>query len=177
MRRAALLALAGLLLIACEGTEPTVPDPVLPGATGFFSPLPGAVQTQGFGCTSFALEPWAPECPGRHFHAGVDLAGFPEGTPVLAAAGGLVAAVRFDQRGYGNYMVVDHGHGLSTLYAHLQGADLKAGDPVFRGFRLGRLGSTGMSTGPHLHFEVRTDGRPVDPELFLPAVHLRGGSP
>ena len=95
---------------------------------------------------------------------------------MLAAAGGLVTVARFDPNGYGNYLVLDAGHGLTTLYAHLQEFDVQLGEPVFKGYPIARVGSTGMSTGPHLHFEVRTDGRPVDPELFLPAAHQRGGS-
>ena len=172
-----MLAAAVLLLVAgCDSTTPSFPVPVSEEVVGFLTPVPGAVLTQGFGCTSFALEPLVPGCPGRHFHSGIDLAK-PAGTPVLAAAGGLVTVARFDPNGYGNYLVLDAGHGLTTLYAHLQEFDVRLGEPVFKGYPIARVGSTGMSTGPHLHFEVRTDGRPVDPELFLPAAHQRGGSP
>jgi murein DD-endopeptidase MepM/ murein hydrolase activator NlpD len=176
MRTAAVLAAGLLLLAGCDSTTPNLPLPISDDAVGFLTPVPGAVLTQGFGCTSFALEPLVPECPGRHFHSGIDLA-MPAGTPVLAAAGGLVTVARFDPNGYGNYLVLDAGHGLTTLYGHLQEFDVQLGEPVFKGYPIARMGSTGMSTGPHLHFEVRTDGRPVDPELFLPAVHQRGGSP
>ena len=138
--------------------------------------VPKAVLTQAFGCTAVELEPTDATCAGGHFHSGIDLAK-PAGTPVLAAAGGLVTVARFDPNGYGNYLVLDAGHGLTTLYAHLQEFDVQLGEPVFKGYPIARVGSTGMSTGPHLHFEVRTDGRPVDPELFLPAAHQRGGSP
>ena len=177
MRTPAVLAAAVLLLVAgCDSTTPSFPVPVSEEVVGFLTPVPGAVLTQGFGCTSFALEPLVPGCPGRHFHSGIDLAK-PAGTPVLAAAGGLVTVARFDPNGYGNYLVLDAGHGLTTLYAHLQEFDVQLGEPVFKGYPIARVGSTGMSTGPHLHFEVRTDGRRVDPELFLPAAHQRGGSP
>jgi murein DD-endopeptidase MepM/ murein hydrolase activator NlpD len=153
-----------------------VPRPTSDGSTAFASPVPGAVRTQGFGCTDFWLEPVNPACPGGHFHGGLDLAA-PQGTPVRAAASGLVLAVRWDPTGYGLYLVIDHGHGLTTLYGHLWQAAVVLGHPVFRGEQVAQLGSTGNSTGAHLHFEVRTGGRPADPELFLAAANLRGGSP
>ena len=176
MKAVGLAAALLLLLGACDSTTPSFPLPATEDGVGFISPVPGGVMTQGFGCTSFALEPVVSECPGRHFHSGVDLAK-PAGTPVLAASGGLVTVARFDPYGYGNYLVLDAGHGLSTLYGHLQEFDVQLGEPVFKGYPIAKLGSTGMSTGPHLHFEVRSGGRPVDPELFLPAAHQRGGSP
>jgi len=177
MRRSALaLAVAMVLLAACDSTTPSFPLPVLAGDVAFVTPVPGAIRTQGFGCTSFEREPVQPECPGGHFHAGVDL-GAPQATPVLAAAGGLVTAVRWDPYGYGNYLVLDLGHGFTTLYAHLLETDVQVGEPVFRAHQVGLLGSSGNSTGAHLHFEVRSGGRPVDPELFLPAASTRGGSP
>ena len=177
MRSHVLALTAALLVTACESTTPTLPAAAdAAGGVGFINPLPGAARTQGFGCTYFDREPVAPDCPGGHFHAGVDLA-LGEGSPVSAAAGGLVTAVRFDRYGYGNYVTVDLGDGLSTLYAHLETAAVAAGALVLQGDPIGLVGTTGNSTGPHLHFEVRSGGRPVDPDLFLPAAHLRGGSP
>jgi murein DD-endopeptidase MepM/ murein hydrolase activator NlpD len=179
MPRAALgvlLSTAVLATVACDVTTPTLAAPVLEGHVGFATPVPGAIRTQGFGCTDFQLEPVNPDCPGGHFHAGLDL-GAPQGTPVRAAGSGLVQAVRWDPYGYGLYLVIDHGHGLTTLYGHLWQVAVVPGEPVFRGYQVGQVGSTGNSTGAHLHFEVRTDGRPADPELFLPAANLRGGSP
>ena len=179
MSRSALALLLGtavLASMACDTTTPSVLAPLVAGQAGFSAPVVGAIRTQGFGCTDFQLEPVSAACPGGHFHAGVDLAA-PQGTPVRAAAGGLVLAVRWDPAGYGLYLVIDHGHGLTTLYGHLWQAAVVLGERVFRGYQIGQVGSTGNSTGPHLHFEVRTDGRLVDPELFLPAANLRGGSP
>jgi murein DD-endopeptidase MepM/ murein hydrolase activator NlpD len=128
----------------------------------------GWVLTQGYGCTSFALEPVAPDCPGGHFHGGLDLAA-PAGTPVRAAAAGA-ARVAENPSGYGLHVVIDHGAGVATLYAHLQWTPLHGGQTVGAGEELGQVGSTGLSTGPHLHFEVRRNGRPVDPTPYLPAI-------
>ncbi|MEP7106053.1 MAG: M23 family metallopeptidase [Chloroflexota bacterium] len=177
MKRLALLAL--LPLAALGSLAPLAsPLPVSGDApTSLLTPLPGAVRTQGFGCTAFELEPAAPACPGGHFHAGLDLAGPRPGTPVLAAAGGLVVAVVSSPTGYGRHVVLDHGHGLTTLYAHLLAAEVATGELVGRAQPIGQLGSTGTSTGAHLHFEVRTGGRPADPELYLPAADFRGGAP
>jgi murein DD-endopeptidase MepM/ murein hydrolase activator NlpD len=174
------LALLALLPLAAAGSLPSaeLPPPLSAGPlTSLLTPLPGAVRTQGFGCTSFAFEPAKPDCPGGHFHAGLDLAGPLPGTPVIAAAGGLVLSVVASPTGYGVHVVLDHGHGLTTLYAHLLQSEVAAGDLVGGGQAIGQLGSTGNSTGPHLHFEVRAGGRPADPELYLPAAYSRGGSP
>lgn len=95
------------------------------------------------------------------FHTGLDL-GAREGSPVRAAGGGTV--IRASDAGtYGNLVVIDHGNGLETRYAHLQGFSVKPGDVVQPGEILGQVGKTGRVTGPHLHFEVRRDGQPVDP--------------
>src|SRR5207248_8520783 len=111
-------ATALLGAVGCAATTPGLGAPVLDGHVTFASPVPGAIRTQGFGCTDFVLEPASPACPGGHFHAGLDLAA-PQGTPVRAAASGLVQALRWDPAGYGLYLVIDHGHGLTTLYGHL----------------------------------------------------------
>ena len=99
------------------------------------------------------------------FHSGVDFAA-PTGTPVRAAAGGRVQAVGA-LGGYGNRVEVDHGNGLATRYAHLSRIFVKEGQVVTPGQALGAVGSTGRSTGPHLHFEVLRDGQFVDPQRFL----------
>jgi murein DD-endopeptidase MepM/ murein hydrolase activator NlpD len=128
-------------------------------------PLPHAAITQPFGPTDFALEP--PFAGYPHFHTGIDLAA-PAGTPVLAAAAGIVVAVVSGTTGYGNYVVIAHAAGLTTLYGHLETALVTAGQTVAQGQPIGLEGSTGNSTGPHCHFEVRVDGQPVDPTPFLP---------
>jgi murein DD-endopeptidase MepM/ murein hydrolase activator NlpD len=130
-------------------------------------PLAGWALSQPYGCTAFELEPAAPWCAGGHFHSGVDLAA-PAGTPVHAAAAGT-ARVALSPAGYGLHVVVDHGGGVTTLYGHLGSTGLRGGETVAAGAEVGLVGSSGLSTGPHLHFEVRRDGRPVDPLPWLPA--------
>ena len=97
----------------------------------------------------------------RQFHQGVDISA-PTGTPVRAALDGSVLFAGWFG-GYGKLVVIDHGEGISTLYGHLSAILVKPGQPIARGDMLGRVGSTGYSTGPHLHFEVRQNGRPIDP--------------
>jgi murein DD-endopeptidase MepM/ murein hydrolase activator NlpD len=146
-------------------------DPVLSGGGKLLVPLPHATITQGFGPTSYAFEAAYAGFP--HFHTGLDLAD-PLGTPVFAAADGVVALAQSmtDSSGalvgYGNYVLIDHGDGLQTLYGHLLAFAVKPGDMVKRGQLIGMVGSTGNSTGPHTHFEVRVDNSPVDPMQFLP---------
>lgn len=102
---------------------------------------------------------------GGAFHPGLDFKG-PLGAPIFAAAQGVVqfAGVR---SGYGNCVEVDHGQGLVTRYAHMSRIEARPGQRVGPGVEIGRIGSTGRSTGPHLHFEVRIADRPVDPRPFL----------
>lgn len=98
-------------------------------------------------------------------HKGIDLAA-PRGTPVYATADGIVGkAQRFGT--YGNYVQIEHGGELETRYAHLSGYTVKKGEYVQKGELIGYVGSTGRSTGPHLHYEVRVDGQAVDPMPFL----------
>jgi murein DD-endopeptidase MepM/ murein hydrolase activator NlpD len=106
--------------------------------------------------------------PGLHRgpHTGVDIAA-PLGAPVRATAPGKVLLVGYEKGGYGLYVVIEHGAGLSTLYAHLEMAFVRRGDQVMRGQVIGRVGSSGRSTGPHLHYEVRLAGRPVDPGPYI----------
>ena len=100
-------------------------------------------------------------------HPGVDLAE-PYGAEIHAAAAGRVTHAG-PAGGYGIMVEIDHGNGLATRYAHMSEALVEEGQEVSKGAVLGRLGSTGRSTGPHLHYEVRVDGEPVDPERFLRA--------
>ncbi len=101
----------------------------------------------------------------RRLHAGIDI-GAPTGTPIRAAQAGTVsfAGVR---GGYGNLVVIEHPDGTETRYAHASRLDVRAGDRVERGAVVAAVGSTGQSTGPHLHFEVRRGGEPVDPAPLL----------
>jgi murein DD-endopeptidase MepM/ murein hydrolase activator NlpD len=98
-------------------------------------------------------------------HAGTDF-GAPSGSPIYAAEAGVVVSAGV-RGGYGNATVIDHGGGVATLYAHQSRLGVRAGERVARGQVIGYVGSTGYSTGPHLHFEVRVNGTPVDPMGYL----------
>lgn len=95
-------------------------------------------------------------------HYGVDFA-LPTGSPVIAAADGTIKQVNASKRGFGNVIIIDHGNGYETLYAHLEKMEVRRGAKVTRGQKIGTIGSTGMSMGPHLHYEVHFQGQPVDP--------------
>ena len=99
-------------------------------------------------------------------HGGIDLAG-PVGTPVYATADGVVGRAEWNSGGYGNLIKVDHGRGIETRYGHLAQMLVRDGQPVKRGQLIGRMGSTGRSTGNHLHYEVRIDDRAVNPIPFM----------
>ncbi len=131
----------------------------------FIWPEPNAQISQGFGPTTFWFEPPYGTYP--HFHTGIDMVE-PFGSPVYAADDGVVALVGSSGSGYGNYVVIAHAGGFDTLYGHLSTALVKPGQQVTQGTPVGLEGSTGNSTGPHLHFELRIGGRPVDPTPYLP---------
>jgi murein DD-endopeptidase MepM/ murein hydrolase activator NlpD len=101
------------------------------------------------------------------FHAGVDIAGC-QGHPVAAAADGRVLYARASRGAMGKTVVLEHADGLRTVYAHLSRLEAREGATVRQGERIGAVGRTGRATGPHLHFEVRHQGRPVAPQTFLP---------
>ena len=101
----------------------------------------------------------------RLFHNGVDIAA-DSGTPIVAALKGKVATAEYSDS-YGNYVVVDHGKGLSTLYAHCSELQVQEGQTVQKGETVGLVGSTGVSTGPHLHFEVRRGEYRINPQWLV----------
>jgi len=101
----------------------------------------------------------------RQWHEGFDIANYP-GTPVYAAADGRVTSTKWRPR-YGNTVKIDHGYGFETRYAHFKNIYVRVGQEVKRGKRIGCIGSTGQVTGPHLHYEVRVLGQPVDPYDYL----------
>ena len=122
-------------------------------AGGWSWPAPGTV-TSGFGYR------W-----GR-LHAGIDV-GAPSGAPISAAKGGVVSYAGW-MGGYGSIIVLSHGDGMTTRYAHQSALGASVGQVVEAGQRIGSVGSTGNSTGPHLHFEVRINEEPQNPILYLP---------
>jgi murein DD-endopeptidase MepM/ murein hydrolase activator NlpD len=128
-------------------------------------PLASFRITQPFGPSSVALEPPYGQYP--HFHTGIDLAA-PLGSPVYAAADGVVVAVGHSAYGYGNYVIIAHGGGIATLYGHLLQTRAAAGEQVSRGQVIGLEGESGLATGPHVHFELRVDNQVVDPMPYLP---------
>lgn len=142
--------LKGLSVVAGPGVA-------APGALG--TPLPGSVLTSPFG------ERLHPIFGTVRMHDGVDF-GAPQGMFIRAAAGGTIVSAGV-RGGYGNATIVDHGGGLATLYAHQSEMFVIEGQTVKAGQVIGAVGSTGFSTGPHLHFEVRLRGVPVDPLLYL----------
>ncbi len=131
----------------------------------FMWPEPGSQLSQGYGPTTLWFEPAYQGFP--HFHTGLDMV-LPMGSPVLAADDGVVVLVGQGTTGYGNYVVIEHAGGLTTLYGHLAQPLVKRGDTVVQSQPIGLEGSTGNSTGAHVHFELRIDGKPVDPTPYLP---------
>jgi murein DD-endopeptidase MepM/ murein hydrolase activator NlpD len=150
------LAVAQSAVATLDGLRSALPS------TPLRKPLSGALQiTSTFG---YRTDPFF----GRPaLHSGVDMRE-EYGTPVKATAGGVVT-VAGPNGGYGNMVEVDPGGGLATRYAHLSSITVNPGDQVPPGGVIGRVGSTGRSTGPHLHYEVRMDGEAVDPARFLKA--------
>jgi murein DD-endopeptidase MepM/ murein hydrolase activator NlpD len=131
----------------------------------FIWPEPQATISQPFGPSTYWFEPPYGRYP--HFHTGIDMVE-PFGSPVFAADDGVVALVGSSSSGYGNYVVIAHAGGFDTLYGHLSSILVKAGQRVTQGTPVGLEGSTGNSTGPHLHFELRIAQKPVDPTPYLP---------
>ncbi|MBA3576322.1 MAG: M23 family metallopeptidase [Sphingomonas sp.] len=123
-------------------------------------PVKTAEFTSAFGVRS------DPFRRGAMMHAGIDLAG-PVGTPIHATADGIVTTSGWNSGGYGNLIKIDHGRGIETRYGHLSSITVQEGARVTRGQLIGRMGSTGRSTGSHLHYEVRIDDRPVNPIPFM----------
>ena len=125
----------------------------------FIRPVPGPI-TSGFGYRT------DPVTGATAFHSGIDF-GAPCGTPIKAAGTGVILSAGFNSGGYGNMTLINHGGGLSTLYGHQSSIIVSVGQSVTQGQVIGYVGSTGKSTGCHLHFEVRVNGTPVDPTGYL----------
>jgi murein DD-endopeptidase MepM/ murein hydrolase activator NlpD len=132
-------------------------------------PLDDATLTSNFGMRTH------PVLGGRRNHKGIDLAQ-PIGTPVYATADGVVSkAEPFSS--YGNYIQIEHGGQMQTRYAHLSGYAVAAGEQVHKGQLIGFVGTTGRSTGPHLHYEVRVAGEAVDPTPYMVDTQLASADP
>ncbi len=151
------------LIAWADDVKPPAPD------LSMLTTSPVLEESSGFG--------WRDD-PIRHtprFHSGTDFRADP-GTPVHAAGSGVVVFAG-RQGGYGNIIYVDHGGGVVTCYAHLRKIEVAKDDKVTAGDRIGPVGSTGRATGPHLHFEVRLEGRPVDPVTAMTVAALERESP
>ena len=139
--------------------------PSAPPATSIAVSIPSQMPVDGARTTSNYGMREHPVIGGRRAHKGIDLAA-PTGTPVYATADGVVQrADRFSS--YGLYIAIDHGASLQTRYAHLSRLAVAAGERVKKGEVIGYVGSTGRSTGPHLHYEVRVDGQAVNPIPYM----------
>lgn len=144
-------------------------QPEMPDLTSLMaSPVPG-VESSGFG--------WRRDPINRRgkFHKGTDFRA-DRGTPVYAAGAGVVGFTG-RQHGYGKVIYIDHGGGVVTRYAHLHKIEVEPGTLIAAGARIGQVGSTGRTTGPHLHFEVRLQGRAVDPSLAMHVAALQRTDP
>lgn len=149
-----------------EGGHVTAAGEITPAPRAAFSvpsrmPVNNVQMTSGYGMRNH------PILRQRRQHNGVDLAA-PRGTPVYATADGVIETARYFGS-YGNYVQIGHGSDLETRYAHLSRYTVRAGDEVRKGDLIGYVGSTGRSTGPHLHYEVRVDGQPVNPIPYMVA--------
>lgn len=126
----------------------------------FEAPVKGRPVNSGFGLRKLAIEAKA------RAHKGVDIAA-PTGTGVFATTEGRVLRAGYQAGGYGNFIEVQHPNGMTSLYGHLSRIDVRSGKTVEAGERIGLVGSTGYSTGPHLHFEVRRNGGQIDPARIV----------
>lgn len=134
------------------------------GDDGFSSPIGSnweSVVTSEFG---YRKDPFTGKLKG---YGGIDL-GMPKGTPIYSALSGTVMLVRYSTTGYGYHMIVDHGGGVITLYGHCSSILVNEGEKVTVGQEIAKVGSTGRSTGNHLHFEIRVGGEKQNPRNYLP---------
>ncbi len=132
-------------------------------------PLERATLTSDYGMRTH------PVLGGRRNHKGIDLAA-PSGTPVYASADGVIGKAEWFSS-YGNYIQIEHGGEMQTRYAHLSGYTVAAGEQVRKGQLIGYVGSTGRSTGPHLHYEVRVAGEAVDPTPYMVETQIASADP
>lgn len=129
------------------------------------SSLPNLKPCNGIITSGFGWRRYSRRSRRGRLHKGLDIAA-PIGTPIVAPADGKVVFVG-TKGGYGNTVILDHGANVKTLYAHNSLIQVSEGEVVIRGQEISRVGSTGRSTGPHLHYEVRIDGRPVNPNKYF----------
>jgi murein DD-endopeptidase MepM/ murein hydrolase activator NlpD len=127
--------------------------------------MPSILPTQGWLTSNFTTSRMHPILGYARPHEGIDVSA-PTGTPIEAPAAGRVVEVGWES-GYGNVVVLDHGYGIETKFAHTSKALVRKGQRVKRGDRIALVGSTGLATGPHLHYEVHVNGHPVNPLRYV----------
>jgi murein DD-endopeptidase MepM/ murein hydrolase activator NlpD len=137
--------------------------------------IPSGRPVEGYRLTSSFGTRNDPFGAGRRRHNGLDMAG-PIGTPIYATADGIVGRAQWVS-GYGKYVEINHGSGIQTRYGHMSQILVEPGARVTRGELIGRMGSTGRSTGSHLHYEVRVEGVPVNPTPFLTSTEYLASLP
>ena len=130
-----------------------------------FASLPSIMPTAGWLTSHFSRKRYHPILNTTRAHEGIDVVA-PQGTPIVAPANGTVTRVSRDN-GYGLMLEIDHGNGIVTRFAHCSRIDAKPGQRVTRGERVAAVGSTGLSTAPHLHYEIRVNGKVVDPLTYV----------
>ena len=136
-----------------------------PGAANFVSDDAPHTTPSIWPTAGYVSSPYGLRFGGTEFHQGIDIAA-EMGTPIVAAADGVVTAAGWNG-GYGNMVDIDHGNGVVTRYGHASAVAVSVGQQVRRGEVIAYVGSTGRSTGPHVHYEVRVDGQPVNPAGYL----------
>ncbi len=130
-----------------------------------FASVPSIMPTAGWLTSQFSRARVHPLLHTTRPHEGIDVAA-PMGAPIVAPASGTVTKVGYEN-GYGNVLEIDHGNGIVTRYAHCSRIDVKAGQRVTRGQRIAAVGSTGLATGPHLHYEIHINGKVVNPLTYV----------
>jgi murein DD-endopeptidase MepM/ murein hydrolase activator NlpD len=152
---------------ALVATDAQIQEMVPPAPSFDDAPAPVAVSSGGmiWPIHGIITSPFGPRAGG--FHPGLDIAA-PTGTPIAAAKSGTVVFAGWNDGGYGNFVILDNGGGINTAYAHQSQIAVSAGQSVSQGQTIGYVGSTGFSTGPHLHFEVRVNGTAQNPRNYLP---------
>lgn len=138
----------------------------VPGASSFLGDDTPVTTPTGWPTDGFISSGYGLRWNGAEFHQGIDIAA-EMGTPIVATADGVVTIAGWNAGGYGNMVDIDHGSGVSTRYGHASAVVVTAGQRVRRGQIIAYVGSTGHSTGPHLHYEVRLSGQPVNPTSYL----------
>lgn len=138
----------------------------VPGASSFLGDDTPVTTPTGWPTDGFISSGYGLRWNGAEFHQGIDIAA-EMGTPIVATADGVVTLAGWNAGGYGNMVDIDHGSGVSTRYGHASAVVVTAGQRVRRGQIIAYVGSTGHSTGPHLHYEVRLSGQPVNPSSYL----------